>query len=70
MTPERWSKVKEAFLGAVERRQDERAAFLERACGADADLRTEVESLVEFDVPPEGDELLPPGNPDRARAVR
>ena len=62
--------MKEAFLGAVERRQDERAAFLEHACGADSELRTEVESLVEFDVPPECDELLPSRNPDRNRAER
>lgn len=41
-----WQRVKEIFEGALERRGDERAAFLDRACDGDAEVREEVESLL------------------------
>src|ERR1044072_621225 len=41
-----WQRVKEIFDGALERQGDERAAFLERACDGDAEVRKEVESLL------------------------
>src|SRR5215204_2262324 len=44
--PQRWQRVKEIFDGALERQGDERAAFLDRACDGDADVREEVESLL------------------------
>ena len=43
---ERWQRVKEIFEGALERQGDERAAFLDRACDGDAEVREEVESLL------------------------
>ena len=38
--------MKEIFEGALERQGDERAAFLDRACNGDAEVREEVESLL------------------------
>ena len=46
MTPERWQQVKEIFHLALKRAPGERSAFLENACGGDASLRKEVESLI------------------------
>ena len=46
MTPERWQRVKLMVTGALERPDDERARFLETACGADDALLREVQSLV------------------------
>jgi hypothetical protein len=44
--PERWQTVKELLDGALDRAPAERAAFLDQACGADASLRAELESLL------------------------
>jgi serine/threonine protein kinase/Tol biopolymer transport system component len=44
--PQRWQRVKEIFEGALERRGEERDAFLDRACDGDTDVREEVESLL------------------------
>ena len=44
--PEKWPRVKAILDGALELRPEERAAFLDRACGADESLRSEVESLI------------------------
>jgi eukaryotic-like serine/threonine-protein kinase len=41
-----WQRVKEVFEGALERQGDERAAFLDRACDGDEEVREEVESLL------------------------
>jgi serine/threonine-protein kinase len=46
VTPERWQAVKELLARALERAPGERPAFLKEACGADAALRHEVESLL------------------------
>jgi eukaryotic-like serine/threonine-protein kinase len=46
VTPERWQAVKELLQAALERAPDERSAFLEEACRADAALKREVESLL------------------------
>ncbi len=48
-TPERWREVEAMFLATRDQESDERAAFLERACGADVALRHEVESLLAAD---------------------
>ncbi|MCP5119271.1 MAG: hypothetical protein GY953_51370, partial [bacterium] len=45
MTAERWARIKSVFSDALERDGDERRAFLDQACGEDAELRREVESL-------------------------
>jgi len=49
MTPERWQRVKDLFDSASELEAQERAAFLDRECAGDDDLRREVESLLESD---------------------
>ena len=42
----RWDRVKRVFQAALERSPETRAAFLADACGDDAPLRVEVESLL------------------------
>ena len=44
--PPHWSTIKALFLQAIELEPDAREAFLAQACGADAGLRAEVESLL------------------------
>ena len=46
MTPERWQQVKIVFEEALDCPTSERAAFLDRACASDDDLRREVLSLL------------------------
>jgi serine/threonine protein kinase/tetratricopeptide (TPR) repeat protein len=46
MKPERWQQIERLYYDALEREPDERAAFLESACGSDESLRLEVASLV------------------------
>ena len=41
-------RAKEIFLAALDRPSAEQAAFLAEACGEDAALREEVESLLQF----------------------
>jgi tRNA A-37 threonylcarbamoyl transferase component Bud32 len=47
MTPERWQEIERLYHAALARNQDERAAWLDAACLDDAELRKEVESLLE-----------------------
>src|SRR5579872_635889 len=49
-----WERVQEIFLEAADLRPPERAAYLDSACGDDAGLRLEVESLLEEDATAEG----------------
>ena len=46
MTPERWQQVKEIFHSALQHEPAQRHVFLSDACGEDASLRKEVESLI------------------------
>ena len=46
MTPERFRRAKEAFQAALERPPEERASYLTEACAGDAELLSEVESLL------------------------
>ena len=48
MTPERWKQVDQLLQEALGRDSTERGAFLAEACGADDELRHEVESLLGF----------------------
>jgi hypothetical protein len=61
-----WRKrVKELFLAARERRPEERQVYLDEACGEDAELRHELESLlIEHDR--QGGEARPPDSPPAA----
>lgn len=51
MTPatgaEHWNRIEKLFYQALELDRSERAAFLEQTCGEDAEVRKEVESLLE-----------------------
>ena len=44
----RWRQVEQLYHAALEKRESERAAFLEQTCASDTSLREEVESLLSF----------------------
>lgn len=46
MNPERWKQVERLYYSALEREEDQRAAFLAAACAGDDSLRREVDSLL------------------------
>src|SRR5215831_2155796 len=46
MTPERYERIGRLFDAALERQTEERSAYLDHACGDDADLRSDVEKLL------------------------
>jgi serine/threonine protein kinase len=47
MTPERWRQIEEIFQTLIERPPDERKSLLTQYCDGDAELRHEVESLLD-----------------------
>ena len=47
MTPERWQQIEKVYHSAVELAENERSAFLEKACAGDRALRQKVESLLD-----------------------
>jgi Tol biopolymer transport system component/serine/threonine protein kinase len=47
MTPERWQQIEKIYHSALELAENERPAFLEKACAGDRALRQEVESLLD-----------------------
>ncbi|MDM7922817.1 MAG: protein kinase [Pyrinomonadaceae bacterium] len=49
MFPERWRQIEEIFLEAADLPKSRRDSFLKDKCGADAELRSEVEKLLESD---------------------
>ncbi len=51
MSEEAYARAKEIFARAVELEDSERDAFLARACGADSELRGEIDSLLEHHFP-------------------
>jgi serine/threonine protein kinase/tetratricopeptide (TPR) repeat protein len=58
LSPERWRRVNDLFLAAVEQPSASRAAWLEAQCEGDAELRLEVESLLQADAPPDAASLV------------
>ena len=56
MTPDRWTRIKSLFEEAAALAPDERGAFLDAACGADAELRQSVEAMLAQDA--ESDDVL------------
>ena len=54
MTPERWQQIEKLYHAALEHKPSQRGAFLDQACAGDAELRREVESLLEFEKGGEG----------------
>lgn len=53
-SPVRWATIERIFHAALERPPDERASFLDQACGDDPTLRQEVDSLLAADGGTEG----------------
>lgn len=49
LDPERWQQIRTVLHEALEQSPDRRAAFLDRRCAGDAELRGEVESLLQAD---------------------
>jgi tetratricopeptide (TPR) repeat protein len=47
--PDRWRRIEEVFTAALDLPPQQQEAYLQAACGGDADLRLEVESLLERD---------------------
>jgi hypothetical protein len=47
--PDRWRRIEELFDAAIDLPAAERAGFLRQSCGADEDLRLEIESLLAAD---------------------
>jgi len=60
VTTERWRRIEELFNRAVAVPPEQRAAFLDAACGDDQDLRAEVESLLAHDAQADKDFLASP----------
>lgn len=56
-----YQRVKIAFLAALDAPLGERARILDGFCGEDADLRREVESLLEADMSSARETLASPG---------
>ena len=65
MEPQRWKEIDGIFAAALERDAGERPAFLAEACGGDAELRKDFESLIAHIVP---DDLA--GGPAAEEATR
>src|SRR5438067_12362702 len=49
MTPDQWQRVTEILEAALDRDAIERAAFLDRACGNDVELRQRLDALLASD---------------------
>src|SRR5262249_1396162 len=49
LNPERWQQVEKIFNEALEQNPNDRAVFLDNACGEDAWLRQKVETLIRSD---------------------
>jgi serine/threonine protein kinase/predicted ATPase len=47
MTPERWQRIEQIYRSAIARKASDRAAFLEKACNGDSELKQRVEALLE-----------------------
>jgi serine/threonine protein kinase/tetratricopeptide (TPR) repeat protein len=46
MKPEKWEKAKEIFNSVLDSDEPQRAAYLDKACGNDEELRQEIETLL------------------------
>lgn len=67
MTPERWRRINQLFLEALERHPDQRGAFLNEACREDPEVRPDVDQLLAHDADASGF-LEPVGTPLDASA--
>lgn len=76
INPDRWQQIERLFHAALERNAEERAAFVSARCGADDELRREVESLLgcqaesgNFMAEPAGGRLREPINDALTRQI-
>ena len=67
MTPERWRQIETLYHAARARDPKVRITFLDGACGPDANLRREVELLLQRDA--EAGSFLDPPSPDVTRTL-
>lgn len=64
MNPERWRRIEELYLGAIELAPEARGAYLDAACSGDAELRDLVERMLargeqaSLPEPPSGDRVI------------
>ena len=68
MNFERWAQIQQAFEAAVEMKPSERPGYLNRVCGTDAELRLEIESLLQAHSD-SGDFLERPGGGGKAASA-
>ncbi len=61
------NRVRDVFLAAVELSPEQRLGYLAEACGADAELRAEVDRLLVANADP--DSILEPSSPTTADAA-
>ncbi len=54
MTPDRWQQIQEVAFAALDLEGEKRAAFLDKECGTDRELRESIEGLLEEDQQPGG----------------
>ncbi len=69
MTPEKWDKIAAIFQVAHEKPPDQRATYLDQACGEDASLRSEVEKLLREDAASGSFLVKPPFSDPALRAL-
>jgi serine/threonine protein kinase/formylglycine-generating enzyme required for sulfatase activity len=67
MNAERWANVERIFLAALDLPEEERAAFVARECGADAELEREVRRMLGPGSP--APQFLAPPSPEPAGAL-
>src|SRR5215475_15809339 len=67
MTPERWREVTQIYGAVVSQAPERRAAAVAELCGADAELRREIESLLQSK---DGASLLERAAVDRASVIQ
>jgi eukaryotic-like serine/threonine-protein kinase len=65
VTPGRWQEVKQMLAAVLERRPEERTAYLDKAC-TEPEVRREVESLLRADGEARSTFLTPPGVTSKA----
>src|SRR5262245_52934946 len=59
MTRDRWKKIEQVYQQALQRDAKARPDFLDQACGADEELRRQVESLLRADTQMIAEEQIP-----------
>jgi hypothetical protein len=67
MDRERYARVKEVFRRALDRREEDQQRFLDEECGADQEVRQEVESLLRYHVSAPQGGVLDDEAPEGAR---